>query len=493
MEIYDERRFFAMTGKAAGGRIESRQAEVIALHGQFWPAPEPNGRPRASTRPLDLDDAELIDRMFAASNGSEIRALWDGSTNGHHGDDSATDLAFANHLAFWTQHNAEQMDRLFRQSGLMREKWDSPRGDSTYGAWTIAKAISGTPNDYQPGYEQPTFSTESGPSEGPPEAEPSEDPPDWLVGSPMDPCAVASDPLPPLPGFPFLHAGMGAVISGPSGKGRSSAVIACAYDAACEGLRVLYLGSEVTEDEFNARARLLMDKREDDSEDVRSHLARVRYLDLRETLARAHGSPAEWLAGVGPHYDVIIIDPLNDALSVVRDRRNRAEGIEYVEFYGSLIEPLRAHGTAVLMLDNVGHADDAKDRPLGTSAKMHKADLLFSCSALEDPPRLQIVATKVRSVRAAFKNGMAWVIDDATQTVAATGPFVAYNGEDPKAEAVAAVLSDQPQSERDVAAASGVPRSTAQRKLTALEAVERASKTTAGWVGGPLAHSLGVE
>ncbi len=44
----------------------------------------------------------------------------------------------------------------------------------------------------------------------------------WLEGSPMDPCAVPAEPFDPLPGFPFMHRAMTALISGPTGGGRSS-------------------------------------------------------------------------------------------------------------------------------------------------------------------------------------------------------------------------------------------------------------------------------
>jgi putative DNA primase/helicase len=44
-------------------------------------------------------------------------------------------------LAFWTGGDAQRMDRLFRCSGLMREKWDRETGASTYGSLTIAAAL----------------------------------------------------------------------------------------------------------------------------------------------------------------------------------------------------------------------------------------------------------------------------------------------------------------------------------------------------------------
>ncbi|MBM3271540.1 MAG: DUF3987 domain-containing protein, partial [Candidatus Sericytochromatia bacterium] len=58
------------------------------------------------------------------------------------------DLALCSHLAFWTGPDPARIDRLFRQSGLMRDKWDEKRLDSTYGAVTIAKALNGRTEYY---------------------------------------------------------------------------------------------------------------------------------------------------------------------------------------------------------------------------------------------------------------------------------------------------------------------------------------------------------
>lgn len=101
----------------------------------------------------------------------------------------------------------------------------------------------------------------------------------WLAGAPMDPLAVAAEPLPSVPGFPYAHRGAGVVIVGPTGGGRSTLVQAGAYDAARSGLRVAYLGSEVSEGEFNARACDIATRRGDMiGVELRADLARVRYL-----------------------------------------------------------------------------------------------------------------------------------------------------------------------------------------------------------------------
>ena len=44
-------------------------------------------------------------------------------------------------LAFWCQRDFQQIDRLFRQSGLMRPKWDELHGKETYGNMTIQEAV----------------------------------------------------------------------------------------------------------------------------------------------------------------------------------------------------------------------------------------------------------------------------------------------------------------------------------------------------------------
>jgi hypothetical protein len=312
---------------------------------------------------------------------------------------------------------------------------------------------------------------------------------DWLTGSPMDPCAVLLEPLPTLPGFPFMHAAMAAMVSGPTGRGRSSFVQACAYDAALKGLRVLYLGGEVTEDEFNARAALIAEKRDDDPEHVRSDLANVRYLDLRNTLELAWKKPKQWLSAVGERYHVVIVDPLGDAIDAL-ELEDKNE--DYRRFYGRLIEPLRKHGTAVVMLDNIGHAEDARNRPRGASSKMDKADLMFSCVAQDDPGALRMTLRKRRTVRSSLRVGDAWECDEATQTVKALGraaePSAQEREHDARVAAVEAALTDKPQSElavvREASRIHGavIPRTTVQRILTELYAVQEAAQVGGGWV-----------
>jgi len=89
---------------------------------------------------LSLDDEEVIKKAAGAANGTKFNSLWCGETSGYKSSSEA-DMALSQILAYWTGNDAQQMDRLFRRSGLYRPKWDEKRGTDTYGQLTIKKAI----------------------------------------------------------------------------------------------------------------------------------------------------------------------------------------------------------------------------------------------------------------------------------------------------------------------------------------------------------------
>lgn len=101
---------------------------------------------------LKLDDDALIAKAGRARNGELFKQLMDGNLS-RYASHSEADIALCNMLAFWTSGNAEQMDRIFRSSGLFREeKWDSRRGGETYGAMTIKNAIERVGETYSDMY-----------------------------------------------------------------------------------------------------------------------------------------------------------------------------------------------------------------------------------------------------------------------------------------------------------------------------------------------------
>jgi hypothetical protein len=63
-----------------------------------------------------------------------------------------------NILAFWCGPDDARIDSLFRSSALMRDKWDSPRGETTYGGYTINRALEGRTEFYGQKKTAPTRS-----------------------------------------------------------------------------------------------------------------------------------------------------------------------------------------------------------------------------------------------------------------------------------------------------------------------------------------------
>lgn len=164
IEMYDRNRFFTVTGDVHGRPRAIRAAQDIIerLHREISApadAPPPVDappRPAGGSAPAGVsspDDQTLIEKALTASNGQAFHALFVRGDTGQHGSDaSAADLALCNLLAFWTDRDAPRMDRLFRQSALMRPKWDEIHfaDGRTYGQATIAAAIAGTANGYDP-------------------------------------------------------------------------------------------------------------------------------------------------------------------------------------------------------------------------------------------------------------------------------------------------------------------------------------------------------
>lgn len=95
----------------------------------------------ATSNATGMSDSELLDKARASKGGARFEALWRGDCNGYKSQSEA-DLALCSSLAFWAADDPGRMDRLFRQSGLYREKWDKLHGAQTYGQKTIAQALA---------------------------------------------------------------------------------------------------------------------------------------------------------------------------------------------------------------------------------------------------------------------------------------------------------------------------------------------------------------
>jgi len=169
VELYDTARFFTVTGdhvERTPTRVARRQDALRAIHREYVQDTERDTASESEQRggaadesptagaadvDVDLDDEDLLEKAQNASNGEKFERLWNGNTVGYDSQSEA-DMALCCLLAFWTGGDRTQMDQLFRQSGLHREKWDEVHyaDGSTYGEKTIERAIATTSEFYDP-------------------------------------------------------------------------------------------------------------------------------------------------------------------------------------------------------------------------------------------------------------------------------------------------------------------------------------------------------
>jgi Family of unknown function (DUF5906) len=214
IEFYTERRFIAI-GHSAVGDMTLPCPTVAQFAAAYFPPRETvpvhgDGPDPAWRGPTD--DAELIRRMLQSKSarstfggGASAADLWERNvevlarayppdrSSSEPYDGSSADAALAQHLAFWTGKDAPRIDRLMRQSGLVREKYD--RDD--YMARTIANAcamqrevLQDKPVEPPPGPSLPAPAENLGTGEEPGEA-------------PLVPSAAAPG-LPAISGMPSM-------------------------------------------------------------------------------------------------------------------------------------------------------------------------------------------------------------------------------------------------------------------------------------------------
>lgn len=150
-EMYESGRFFALTGNTIGpNSIKSlKKNDMKQLYEFLFGKDKVVDISNYQDQPInDLSVSEIINRMLTSAKGQRDKLFMQGGWEKLYTSQSEADLAFANDLAFWTGKNFQKMDTIFRNSSLMRDKWDAKRGATTYGIATLNKAINDTVNTF---------------------------------------------------------------------------------------------------------------------------------------------------------------------------------------------------------------------------------------------------------------------------------------------------------------------------------------------------------
>lgn len=155
IELYDNARFFTMTGKTVPIKrdIEFRQPELesmLSMIGRaFGPEDHTGGVSEVNTggvsevkkKRLEKSEKELLCLIGRSRHAQKFERLMAGDTSLYGGDESRADMALLRIL--WTfSENRELVEKVARTSGLRRKKWDEKRGIRTYFDLTLDKIAS---------------------------------------------------------------------------------------------------------------------------------------------------------------------------------------------------------------------------------------------------------------------------------------------------------------------------------------------------------------
>jgi hypothetical protein len=126
--------------------IEDRSEELAAFYARrVSGVPEKSHALRSNGHRTELSDEEVLSLIRGARNSAKFEALWAGDTSDYPSPSEA-DQALVSMLAFYTQDEG-QLDSLYRDSGLCREKWVSRPG---YRRSTIERAFTNLSETYAP-------------------------------------------------------------------------------------------------------------------------------------------------------------------------------------------------------------------------------------------------------------------------------------------------------------------------------------------------------
>ncbi|MHB7917836.1 phage/plasmid primase, P4 family [Staphylococcus borealis] len=159
IEMYDSGRFFTMTGKNIGKYkdvTEVSEQVFKTIYNKYLPDntikyPTTNNY---QENIHNLSEIDVINEIYNSKQAKLFDDLMKGNYEPYYTSHSEADMALANILAFWCAKDYSQMDSIFRQSNLHRDKWDEKRKNSTYGEQTLFKAINEVNNIYTPKQEK---------------------------------------------------------------------------------------------------------------------------------------------------------------------------------------------------------------------------------------------------------------------------------------------------------------------------------------------------
>lgn len=120
-------KYVTLTGNALiESPVQERSEQISAVLEKYMRRKTAKAAPKApksAPARAEFSDGELLEKISRSKQGAKFLSLWKGEIPAGKSHSEA-DLSLCSILAFWCGGDVAQMDRLFRQSGLYREKWE---------------------------------------------------------------------------------------------------------------------------------------------------------------------------------------------------------------------------------------------------------------------------------------------------------------------------------------------------------------------------------
>ena len=127
LEMYAHAHYLTITGQRlpeAPATVTDCTEKLVALHAAVFGKAEAKLTTIPGPLPVTfLDDLAVIEKASHSKGGDRFLRLWNGDASDYPSRSEA-DFALVGKLAFWCGPNPAQIERLMRQSGLVRPKWD---------------------------------------------------------------------------------------------------------------------------------------------------------------------------------------------------------------------------------------------------------------------------------------------------------------------------------------------------------------------------------
>ena len=153
IELYGSARFMTVTGCIIGQNDICDNQEVLnTLVEDYFKEDLPVNdvvREESNTN-MQLSDEDIINIMMKSKQKGKIKDLLQGTYESYFESSSEAVQSLLHYLAFYTGKNKQQMERIFLNYNNLTDKWESKRGNTTWGQLELDKAINNQSEVYSP-------------------------------------------------------------------------------------------------------------------------------------------------------------------------------------------------------------------------------------------------------------------------------------------------------------------------------------------------------